>query len=77
MSSLALVRYSLIQFSVSRSDSRFPRRISNLPLCFQADYVILSEQQLRERQKELTETTQALLNMDAGSAAHLLRFCNW
>lgn len=39
--------------------------------------MVLSEQQLRERQRELTDTTQAVLNLDEGSAAHLLRYCNW
>lgn len=43
----------------------------------QAEYVVLSEDQLRERQQELTETTQAVLGLDAGSAAHVLRFCDW
>lgn len=43
----------------------------------QAEYVVLSEDQLRERQQELTETTQAVLGLDAGGAAHVLRFCDW
>lgn len=43
----------------------------------QAEYVILTEEQLRVRQQELTETTQAVLGLDEGSAAHALRHCNW
>lgn len=43
----------------------------------QAEYVILTEEQLKSRQQELTETTQAVLGLDEGSAAHALRHCNW
>jgi len=39
--------------------------------------VVLSEQQLKERKHELTETTQAVLNLDEGGAAHVLRHCSW
>ena len=46
-------------------------------LVLQAEYVILTEEQLKSRQQELTETTQAVLGLDEGSAAHVLRHCNW
>ena len=46
-------------------------------LVLQAEFVILTEEQLKSRQQELTETTQAVLGLDEGSAAHVLRHCNW
>ena len=51
--------------------------LGSIRFFLQAEYVVLSEGQLRERQQELTETTQAVLGLDAGSAAHVLRFCDW
>lgn len=58
-------------------DYGFDGAADEQPRARQAEYVVLSEDQLRERQQELTETTQAVLGLDAGSAAHVLRFCDW
>ncbi len=53
------------------------RAESKILTAAQAEYLVLSEEQLKDKQRELTETTQAVLNLDDGSAAHVLRYCNW
>ncbi|DBA71150.1 hypothetical protein WJX79_002426 [Trebouxia sp. C0005] len=65
------------EVSSDNGDFGFDGGSDEQPRARQAEYVVLSEQQLKERKHELTETTQAVLNLDEGGAAHVLRHCSW